>query len=158
MDRRRYRPARSWHGQRVIVWKGYDKPRLFFFFCSGYLDVANAEFKAEAEGGSEKSLSSFADGLGAYGGQTLDADGHSYGSVVAGEALANTVCSPRMSSWAGSPGLTVDSGTGLHLTTSQFSKRRHPRLRREHRWRFGVEPSQPGFGGNRLANQRACSR
>ncbi len=130
----------------VIMWKGYDSPGE-----RGDLDVVNAAFDGRADVGAA-SLAAFADGLGRADGQTLTVVGYSYGSVVTGAALANQGLRPSNVVVVGSPGVTVDSVKGLHLSPSQFFAEKAPGdYIATLTGGFGVDPSLTAFGGTRLA-------
>jgi uncharacterized protein YukE len=130
----------------VIMWKGYDSPG-----DRGDLDVINAAFDGRADVGAA-SLAAFAAGLGRSAGQTLTVIGHSYGSVVTGDALANHGLRPSNVVVLGSPGVTVDSTTGLHLQPSQFfAEKAAGDYVAALAGGYGVDPSSAAFGGTRLA-------
>ena len=131
----------------VIMWKGYDDPG-----DHGTLDIATAGFVDRADAGAT-ALTAFATGgLQLGSDQSLTIVAHSYGSVVTGVALASDGLKPTNVVTAGSPGMTVDSVSELHLKASQFYSEQAPKdYVANNLGGFGNDPTSPDFGGTRLA-------
>jgi Alpha/beta hydrolase len=131
----------------VIVWKGYHDPG-----DHGTLDIANAGFTSRAETGAT-ALTGFATGgLQLGSNQSLTIVAHSYGSVVAGVAMADDGLKPTNVVTAGSPGMTVDNVGQLHLNSSQFYAEQAPKdIVANNLGGLGNDPTSPSFGSTRLA-------
>lgn len=131
----------------VIMWKGYDDPG-----DHGTLDKATAGFTGRAETGATALTAFSTGGLQLGSNQSLTIVAHSYGSVVAGVALANDGLQPTNVVTAGSPGMTVDEVSELHLKPGQFFAEQAPGdFVANNLAGFGNDPTSPTFGGTRLA-------
>jgi hypothetical protein len=139
--------AAGTHDSAVIMWKGYHDPNL-----DDLADAVAAGLTDRATAGA-KDLSAFCtDGLQLAAGQSLTIVGHSYGSLVTGEALAHDGLRPTNVVVAGSPGMDVDDLGQLHLRSDQFYAEHAPQDYVANDLRgFGTDPSSPPFGGHRLA-------
>lgn len=142
-------------GTAVIMWKGYDDPNLNVLSepnLSNLSDAVAAGLTDRATAGAKELTSFCTDGLQLGAGQSLTIVGHSYGSLVTGEALAHDGLHPTNVVVAGSPGMGVDSLGQLHLSSSQFYAEHAPQDYVANDLRgFGTDPSSPLFGGHRLA-------
>jgi hypothetical protein len=140
-------------GSAVIMWKGYDDPGF-----EGPLDsdVVNAGFDDRARAGARALTSFCSDGLQLNHAQSLTVVAHSYGSVVAGVALNADGLRPARVVTAGSPGMTVDDISQLHLKSGQFFAEHAPGDPVANQLGgFGTDPASPLFGGSRLATNAA---
>lgn len=135
----------------VIMWKGYHDPGETGLFP----DAVNAAFTGRAEDGA-RNLVSFADGLALRPDQSLTIVAHSYGSVLAGVALARDGLAPTNVVALGSPGMTVGNVGDLHLSKGQFFDEKAPGDPvADLLGGMGADPASPGFGGTRLATNGA---
>jgi hypothetical protein len=131
-------------GTAVILWKGYHDP-----------DITEATHLTSAEDGAP-ALASFAIGLNVRADQTLTVVAHSYGTVVTGLALSQAGLKPTNVVALGSPGMTVDNISGLHLKPGQFYAEKAPNdFVTNNTDGYGADPALPGFGGTRLTTNAA---
>lgn len=134
-------------GAAVVMWKGYADPG-----GSGTADISRAAFTGRAKDGAGMLTAFCQDGLQLEPSQQLTVVAHSYGSVVAGVALADDGLQPARVVVAGSPGMTVDSIDGLHLKPGQFYSEHAPDdYVANNLAGFGTDPASSDFGGTRLA-------
>jgi hypothetical protein len=85
--------------------------------------------------------------------QSLTVVAHSYGTVVTGIALSRAGLKPTNVVALGSPGMTVDNISGLHLKPGQFYAEKAPNdFVTNNLAGYGPDPALPGFGGTRLAS------
>jgi len=134
-------------GAAVVMWKGYADPG-----GSGTADISRAAFTGRAKDGAGMLTAFCQDGLQLEPSQQLTVVAHSYGSVVAGVALADDGLQPARVVVAGSPGMTVDSIDGLHLKPGQFYSEHAPGdYVANNLAGFGTDPASSDFGGTRLA-------
>jgi hypothetical protein len=128
----------------VVLWKGYDNPLDIF-------DAATESLEGSADltaAGSD--LVAFVDWLDLAERRSLTVVAHSFGSVVAGAALADHGLRPTDVVVAGSPGMTVDDLRDLHLTRSHFFSEQAPGDVIAELGIFGAPPASPSFGGTRM--------
>jgi hypothetical protein len=76
---------------------------------------------------------------------------HSFGSIVAGAALADAGLVVTDVVVAGSPGMTVEGLRQLHLEQSHFFAEQAPGDVIAELGVFGAEPASPRFGGTRMS-------
>ena len=128
----------------VVLWKGYDEPP----------DLAEAAFDLvddrRADSGAAR-LSAFVAGLPVHAEQTVTVIAHSFGSVVAGEALANHGLSCRDVVVLGSPGIGVESLDELHVRAGHFFAEKAPGDVVAGLGAIGADPASLAFGATRLA-------
>lgn len=128
----------------VILWKAYDEPPDL---AVAVLDTIRCD---ESLRDAALDLTAFVDSLGLRPDQTLTVVAHSFGSVVAGTALAD--CGLRCTDVvvAGSPGMAVDDLRQLHLDRAHFFSEEAPGDPVAGLGVFGAEPTAPTFGGTRM--------
>ncbi len=131
----------------VISWLGYHPPPGVEGLDPGPVRAAIA---ADAEDGGD-SLVDFVDSLGLRPRQRLVLLGHSYGTVVIGEALKRGLhCDDVLV--AGSPGVGVSRAAQFDdRVTGTISVLAAPGDPVAHLGAFGTEPDRPSFGAVRLA-------
>ncbi len=135
-------------GSAVVVWKAYDNPPGF-----PHMDALAATVDARATEGAEE-LVRFGDWLGVGPGQRLTVVAHSYGTVVAGEALSGggLRCSDLVV--LGSPGMLVDGRRQLHMAEWHCFAEQAPEDVVAALGAFGTDPASPLFGAVRMATNR----
>jgi len=132
----------------VVLWKGYDDP--------GDLAVAVADLAIEdrrAQDGAKR-LSAFVTLLQEdepAGERSVTVVAHSFGSVVAGEALANYAMACTDVVVLGSPGIGVENIEKLHLQAGHFFAEKAPRDLVAGLGVVGTDPASLTFGGTRMA-------
>ena len=132
-------------GSVVVLWKGYDDPP----------DIAEAALELvvddrRADSGAAR-LAAFVAGLPAWPGQTVTVIAHSFGSLVAGEALANHGMVCRDVVVLGSPGLGVETLDELHMRAGHFFTEKAPGDMVAGLGAIGEDPASIAFGATRLA-------
>jgi pimeloyl-ACP methyl ester carboxylesterase len=128
----------------VILWKGYDNPVDLLAAAAGSIECSDGLVTAALD------LTEFVASLPIGPEQSVTVVAHSFGSVVAGAALAD--CGLRCTDVvvAGSPGMTVDDLRQLHMKQSHFFAEQAPGDEIAELGIFGTAPSAPTFGGRRL--------
>jgi pimeloyl-ACP methyl ester carboxylesterase len=132
-------------GTSVILWKAYDEPADVFAAATRTIDCDDGLGTAAAD------LTEFVRSLPLSSEQTLTLVAHSFGSTVAGAALAHCGLECTDVVVAGSPGLTVDDLRQLHLDDAHFFTEEAPGDPVAGLGVFGTEPTSPVFGGTRMA-------
>lgn len=122
----------------VVAWLGYDTP-----------EIADAPFNNKAEVGGP-ALKSFVDGLLLPEQINTSVVAHSYGSVVAGQALKDGLNVDNVAV-IGSPGMQVNRLSDFHLEPGTgFFAGRAPGDYVSWSQNFGTDPSDPRFGATRF--------
>jgi pimeloyl-ACP methyl ester carboxylesterase len=129
----------------VILWKAYDEPADLLDAVTGTIGCDDGIRSAAA------GLAEFVRSLPLTPGQTLTLVAHSFGSTVAGAALAHHGLECTDVVVAGSPGMTVDDLRQLHLDDAHFFAEEAPGDPIAGLGIFGTEPTSPVFGGTRMA-------
>lgn len=128
----------------VVLWKGYDNPADVLAAAVGAIECDEDLLTAAAD------LAAFVDALALDPDQSLTLVAHSFGSVVAGAALADFGLEVTDVVVAGSPGMTVDELRQLHLSQTHFFSEQAPGDPVAELGVFGAVPSSPTFGGTRM--------
>jgi len=128
----------------VILWKGYDNPSDL---VKAAVTSAECDEHLMAAGGE---LAEFVRSLPLHAEQSLTIVAHSFGSIVAGSALADHDLRCTDVVVAGSPGMTVDGLRQLHLQESHFFSEEAPGDTVAELGIFGSAPTSPTFGGTRM--------
>jgi hypothetical protein len=138
---------RSAGGAAVVLWKGYDNPPGF-----PHLDALSGALADRAVQGAARLLE-FTDILAVREDQTFTIVAHSYGSLVAGEALARGGGALRVTDLVvlGSPGMGVERLSQLHLEPRHCFAEQAPEDVVAELGLFGTAPSSPLFGAVRMA-------
>jgi pimeloyl-ACP methyl ester carboxylesterase len=133
----------------VILWKGYDDPPGLM---DAVLDAVTAEPRVAT---GAKNLSAFVASLGRSPSQTLTIVAHSYGTVVAGEALSRRelVCTDVIA--LGSPGMTVTGLDELHVARGHFFVEKAPADLIAGLGAIGTDPASLLFGATRMTTNAA---
>jgi len=129
----------------VILWKAYDEPADLLVAVARTIGCDDGLRTAAA------GLTEFVRSLPLSPGQTLTLVAHSFGSTVAGAALAHHGLECTDVVVAGSPGMTVDDLRQLHLDDTHFFAEEAPGDPIAGLGIFGTEPTSPVFGGTRMA-------
>jgi len=132
-------------GTSVILWKAYDEPADLFDAAARTIGCDDGIRTAAAD------LTEFVRSLPLSPAQTLTLVAHSFGSTVAGAALAHHGLECTDVVVAGSPGMTVDDLRQLHLDDTHFFTEEAPGDPIAGLGIFGAEPTSPVFGGTRMA-------
>jgi pimeloyl-ACP methyl ester carboxylesterase len=132
-------------GTSVILWKAYDEPADLLVAATRTIGCDDGVTTAAA------GLTEFVRSLPLSPGQTLTLVAHSFGSTVAGAALAHHGLECTDVVVAGSPGMTVDDLRQLHLDDTHFFSEEAPGDPVAGLGIFGTEPTSPVFGGTRMA-------
>jgi len=132
-------------GTSVILWKAYDEPTDLLVAVTRTIGCDDGLRTAAA------GLTEFVRSLPLSPGQTLTLVAHSFGSTVAGAALAHHGLECTDVVVAGSPGMTVDDLRQLHLDDTHFFAEEAPGDPIAGLGIFGTEPTSPVFGGTRMA-------
>ncbi|MEY2589853.1 MAG: hypothetical protein QOJ67_1837 [Acidimicrobiaceae bacterium] len=142
-----YDEARSMHGDHVavIAWLGYDTP-----------DLIGSLFDGEA-GAAARALADFVRSLHLADSVTTTVVAHSYGSLVAGDALRCDGLRVDNVVVLGSPGMGVGRASQLHLDGTDLYALRAPFDLVSWSEHFGRDPSDPRFGAVRLATGTGSS-
>jgi pimeloyl-ACP methyl ester carboxylesterase len=129
----------------VILWKAYDGPSDVFVAAARTIECDDG-LRAAAAG-----LTEFVRSIPRSPEQTLTLVAHSFGSTVAGAALAHHGLECTDVVVAGSPGMTVSDLRQLHLDDAHFFAEEDPGDPIAGLGVFGIEPTSPVFGGTRMA-------
>jgi pimeloyl-ACP methyl ester carboxylesterase len=133
----------------VVLWKGYDDPPDL---AEAALDIVVDDRRADS--GAAR-LSAFVSGLPVHPDQTVTVIAHSFGSLVAGEALANHGLACQDVVVLGSPGIGVESLEELHLRAGHFFAEKAPGDLVAGLGAIGADPASLSFGATRLATNAA---
>ena len=128
----------------VVMWKGYDNPVDILAAAEGAIECDEHLLTAGSD------LVHFVESLGLEPVQTLTIVAHSFGSIVAGTALADFDLKVTDVVVAGSPGMTVDELRQLHVTDTHFFSEQAPGDAVAELGVFGAAPASPQFGGTRM--------
>lgn len=136
-----------------IYWLGYDAPQWEF---------PGPASQESADGGAPK-LAAFVNSMkpNHFGADHVTLIGHSYGSTIVGDAFAHAGMKADDVIFVGSPGVTVDKASDLHLDPShvwagkakfdpipEISASINPlEWTDDHHIRFGNDPTSSAFGG-----------
>jgi pimeloyl-ACP methyl ester carboxylesterase len=133
----------------VVLWKGYDDPPDL---AVAALELALDDRRVEA---SAQRLSAFVSTLPARRDQSVTVVAHSFGSLVAGEALAHhdMVCDDVIV--LGSPGIGVETLDELHLRAGHFFAEKAPGDVVAGLGAAGADPASMLFGATRLTTNAA---
>jgi pimeloyl-ACP methyl ester carboxylesterase len=129
----------------VVLWKGYDNPPDVLAAAAGSIQCTDDLATAAHD------LTDFVASLGLEPEQSLTLIAHSFGSIVAGAALADAGLVVTDVVVAGSPGMTVEGLRQLHLEQSHFFAEQAPGDVIAELGVFGAEPASPRFGGTRMS-------
>jgi pimeloyl-ACP methyl ester carboxylesterase len=136
-------------GTVVILWKGYDNPADLLAAAAGSIECNDVLVTAASD------LTAFVASLSLRPSQSLTVVAHSFGSIVAGAALADCGLQCTDVVVAGSPGMTVDELRQLHVDKSHFFSEQAPGDPIAELGVFGTAPTSPTFGGTRLSTNAA---
>jgi pimeloyl-ACP methyl ester carboxylesterase len=128
----------------VLMWKGYDNPVDILAAAEGTIECDEHLMTAGSD------LVGFVESLELDPDQTLTVVAHSFGSIVAGTALADFDLKVTDVVVAGSPGMTVDELRQLHVTDMHFFSEQAPGDAIAELGVFGASPASPQFGGTRM--------
>ncbi len=128
----------------VILWKGYDEPPDLVVAVERTVVCDDGVRRAAAR------LAAFVRALPLARHQTVTVVAHSFGSVVAGAALAHHDLPCDAVVVAGSPGMTVDDLRQLHVDDAHLFTEEAPGDPVAGLGAFGAEPTSPLFGGTRM--------
>ena len=128
----------------VVLWKGYDNPVDVLAAAAGSIECTDDLATAAHD------LTEFIASLSLEPEQSLTLIAHSFGSIVAGAALADAGLVVTDVVVAGSPGMTVDGLRQLHLQQSHFFAEQAPGDAVAELGVFGAAPASPRFGGTRM--------
>ena len=129
----------------VVLWKGYDNPADVVAAAAGSIECGEDLLMAAGD------LTAFVASLSLRPDQSLTLIAHSFGSTVAGAALADCGLEVTDVVVAGSPGMTVDELRDLHVEQSHFFSEQAPGDAIAELGVFGAPPSSPTFGGTRMS-------
>ena len=129
----------------VVLWKGYDNPADVLAAAAGSIECTDDLATAAHD------LTDFVASLGLEPEQSLTLIAHSFGSIVAGAALADAGLVVTDVVVAGSPGMTVEGLRQLHLEQSHFFSEQAPGDVIAELGVFGAAPASPQFGGTRMS-------
>jgi pimeloyl-ACP methyl ester carboxylesterase len=129
----------------VVLWKGYDNPADVLAAAAGSIECTDDLATAAHD------LTDFVASLGLEPEQSLTLIAHSFGSIVAGAALADAGLVVTDVVVAGSPGMTVEGLRQLHLEQSHFFSEQAPGDTIAELGVFGAAPASPRFGGTRMS-------
>ena len=129
----------------VVLWKGYDNPADIVAAAAGSIECGEDLLVAAGD------LTAFVASLSLRPDQSLTLIAHSFGSIVAGAALADCGLQVTDVVVAGSPGMTVDELRDLHVEQSHFFSEQAPGDAIAELGIFGAPPSAPTFGGTRMS-------
>ena len=123
----------------VVLWKGYDNPADIVAAAAGSIECGEDLLVAAGD------LTAFVASLSLRPDQSLTLIAHSFGSIVAGAALADCGLQVTDVVVAGSPGMTVDELRDLHIEQSHFFSEQAPgdADRRAGRLRGAAERRRP---------------
>jgi pimeloyl-ACP methyl ester carboxylesterase len=133
----------------IVLWKGYDDPPDL---AEAALDIVVDDRRADS--GAAR-LSAFVAGLPVHPEQTVTVIAHSFGSLVAGEALANHGLACQDVVVLGSPGIGVESLQELHVRAGHFFAEKAPGDVVAGLGAIGADPASQAFGATRLATNAA---
>jgi pimeloyl-ACP methyl ester carboxylesterase len=128
----------------VIMWKGYDNPSSIVTAAIGSVECND---HLVAAGGS---LAEFVRSLPLREHHSVTIVAHSFGSLVAGAALADYDLEVTDVVVAGSPGMSVDGLRELHMSSAHFFSEEAPGDTIAELGIFGASPTSPLFGGTRM--------
>ncbi len=128
----------------VILWKAYDEPPDLVAAAVRAVGCDDGVREAASD------LSAFVRSLPVRPGQTVTVVAHSFGTVVAGAALAHEGLECTAVVVAGSPGMTVDDLRQLHLDGAHLFTEEAPGDPVAGLGAYGAEPTSPVFGGVRM--------
>jgi pimeloyl-ACP methyl ester carboxylesterase len=133
----------------VVLWKGYDDPPDL---AVAAIELAVDDRRVEA--GAQR-LSAFVSTLPARSDQSVTVVAHSFGSLVAGEALAHhdMVCDDVVV--LGSPGIGVETLEELHVRAGHFFAEKAPGDIVAGLGAAGADPASVVFGATRMATNAA---
>lgn len=133
----------------VVLWKGYDDPPDLVVAA---LELAVDDRRVQADA---QRLSAFVSTLRSRNDQSVTVVAHSFGSLVAGEALAhhNMACDDVVV--LGSPGIGVETLEELHLRAGHFFAEKAPGDVVAGLGAAGADPASVVFGARRLATNAA---
>ncbi len=129
----------------VVLWKGYDNPADIAAAATDTIECNEDLLTAAGD------LTAFVEWLSLDPEQSVTLVAHSFGSIVAGAALAECDLHVTDVVVAGSPGMTVDELRQLHLDQSHFFSEQAPGDVVAELGIFGAAPSAPTFGGTRMS-------
>jgi len=129
----------------VVLWKGYDNPADIAAAATDTIECNEDLLTAAGD------LTAFVEWLSLDPEQSVTLVAHSFGSIVAGAALAECDLHVTDVVVAGSPGMTVDELRQLHLDQSHFFSEQAPGDAIAELGAFGAAPSAPTFGGTRMS-------
>ena len=133
----------------VILWKGYDEPPDLVAAAARTVACDQELHTAAAD------LTGFVRSLALEPDQALTVVAHSFGSVVAGAALAHHGLECTAVVVAGSPGMTVDDLRQLHLDDAHVFTEQAPGDPVAGLGVYGAQPTWPEFGGTRMRTNAA---
>ena len=129
----------------VVLWKGYDNPADIAAAATDTIECNEDLLTAAGD------LTAFVEWLSLDPEQSVTLVAHSFGSIVAGAALAECDLHVTDVVVAGSPGMTVDELRQLHLDQSHFFSEQAPGDAIAELGIFGAAPTAPTFGGTRMS-------